>query len=162
MPERRTPPPLIYWDACNFLSYINKIPDRLPILDALLAEGRRGDIRIVTSTLSLVEVAFGAVEQTAQALSPEVEEQIEMLWNDRDTVLLAEFHELVARDARVLMRDSLPHGWSLKPADAIHLATAKRMKVARFHTYEGTKLKRYESMIGCSILEPTTMQLGLL
>lgn len=162
MPERRSPAPLVYWDACNFLSYINRIPDRLPMLEALLAESRKGAIRIITSTLSLVEVAFGAAEQTAQALTPEVEAQIEMLWNDRDTITLVEFHELIAREARTLIREGLPQKWRLKPADAIHLATAKRLRVSRFHTYEGTKLGRYESMIGCPISEPTTSQLGLL
>ncbi len=51
----------IYWDANVFLSYINNLPDRMPVLDAILEEieSSKND-RIVTSVLSKVEVALGS------------------------------------------------------------------------------------------------------
>ena len=38
------------------------------------------------------------------------------------------------------MRAAIEKGWSLKPADALHLATAHQLKAKEFHTYdEGLK-----------------------
>ena len=67
MPESRR---IVYWDSCVFLSYINDVADRIPILDALLASSASdsGTIKIYTSSLSRVEVSFGATEQKQQAL----------------------------------------------------------------------------------------------
>src|SRR2546428_11732135 len=95
-----------YWDACVFLSYINKYPDRIAELDALLAEAAKpdGQLEIVTSVLSIVEVAFGIQEQTQKVLSADTESKIDGLWAATNVVRLVEFHEGIARDARELMR----------------------------------------------------------
>lgn len=52
-----------YWDADVFLSYINGIESRLPILDDLLAKSSQGECRIVTSMWSITEVAYAAIEK---------------------------------------------------------------------------------------------------
>lgn len=62
--------PRVYWDANVFLSYVNEYADRVQEIEALLEEGKRGEIELLTSTVSVVEVAFGAVEQKQAALSP--------------------------------------------------------------------------------------------
>ncbi len=43
---------------------------------------------------------------------------------------------MLAVKAKNLMRASIERGFSLKPADAIHLATADHMKVKEFQTYD--------------------------
>jgi hypothetical protein len=58
------------------------------------------------------------------------------------------------------MRQALTQGWSLKPADAIHLASAQWLSVEELHTYDD-KMPRYSMMIGCKICEPSTIQLRL-
>lgn len=148
-----------YWDACVFLSYINKYPDRIADLDALLAEAAKpnGELEIVTSVVSIVEVAFGIQEQTKKALDTTTEARIDQLWTASEVVRLVEFHEAIAREARGLMRLGLPNGWRLKPNDAIHLATAKRVQVAEFHTY-GTDLDRYAELVGFKICQPYITQ----
>ena len=45
----------------------------------------------------------------------------------------------------------------LRANDAIHLATAKQMDVAEFHTYDG-QLSRYEEVLGFPICEPRSDQ----
>ncbi len=87
----------VYWDACVVLSYINADSERLPVLGELLAEARRGKVRIVTSTLSVVEVAFAAEEQRRQAPDPVTEAQIDALWTPGSVITLAEFHFGIAR-----------------------------------------------------------------
>jgi predicted nucleic acid-binding protein len=135
--------PNIYWDSCNFLSYINEMPDRVSILDALLASSASdtGTINLLTSELSKVEVAFGATEQLQRALVPEIEEKIDNLWADPSAVAVVEYHDGIGREARSLIRAAITRGWRLKPNDAIHLATAAWLSrvgisIDEFHTYD--------------------------
>ncbi len=163
MPESQK---IVYWDSCAFLSYINEIKDRIPILGALLASSASDEIKIYTSALSKVEVSFGATEQKQQALEPETEERIDNLWADPAAVVLVEYHDGIGREARQLTRNAIAQGWSLKPLDSIHLATAKwlsdiGMPVGEFHTYD-RQLNKYAAMVGVKILEPYTPQPGLL
>ena len=151
-----------------FLSYVNEIPDRIPILEALLASSAsdNGVIKIYTSALSRVEVAFAASEQKQQALDSQVAQLLDNLWADPGAVVSIEYHDGIGRRARQLMRDSITKGWSLKPMDAIHLATAQwlcdvGMTVDEFHTYE-TRLPKYAAIVDFKILEPYTAQPHLL
>ena len=74
----------VYWDASVFLSYVNGEQERLPTIDALLEESRNGEFTIVTSTLSITEVAFAEMEKTQRALDPQVEQAIDALLVDRE------------------------------------------------------------------------------
>ena len=154
MPDR------VYWDACVFLSYINGEQERLPVIDALLEESRSGKIEIITSTVSLAEVAFAEEERSNGALDPKIELAIDKIFSDREVVKLVEFHELVASKARIRMRQAITNRWSLKPMDAIHLATAVRLEATQFHTYDETLLK-YQESGGFTISDPVTLQLRL-
>jgi hypothetical protein len=49
-------------------------------------------------------------------------------------------------------------GWSLKPADSIHLATAEQMAVDEFHTYQRIKLDKFGPICGFSVREPLAQQ----
>lgn len=156
------PDTFIYWDACNFLSYINEHQGRMPTLDALLDGSANGSITIYTSALSQVEVAFAASEQQRRALDPQEEQKIDALWNDPDAISLVEYHDGIGKQARALIRDAITHGWSLKPLDAVHLATAMWLsqsgfQVDEFHTYDGS-LEKYAAIVGFTICEPHTAQ----
>lgn len=67
MPDTRRD---LYWDANVFLSYINEMPDRIQVLNALLEDSTsdHGTIKLYTSELSRVEVAFAASEQKQRSL----------------------------------------------------------------------------------------------
>jgi hypothetical protein len=105
-------PPLIYWDSCVFLSYFNGEPHRLPTIEALLRNANVDhSIEIVTSAISVTEVAYAQIEQ-AGTLDPSVEAAMDTFWADRTVVLLIDCHELIARQARNLMRTALQRGWA--------------------------------------------------
>ncbi|MBI4289627.1 MAG: PIN domain-containing protein [Chloroflexi bacterium] len=160
MPNQRQ---RLYWDANVWLSYINAIPDRLPVLDASLADSAssNGSIELCTSALSQVEVAYGRLEQDKFALDPGVEGKIDKLWADRNAVKVVEYHDGIGAEARQLIRMAIPKGWSLKPLDAIHLATAKWFKAAEFQTYD-TRLLKFSNELGLPILQPHAQQGRLL
>ena len=145
----------IYWDSCVWLRYINESPEDKRVLDWLLEQSsyRMGDIEIITSAISLAEVAFAIVEQTKQALDEDVERQIDYLWADHSAITIVEFYPQIAIEARSLIRMGIPRGWSLTPLDAVHLATARRLQATEFHTYD-TRLFRYSDDVGFPVKEP--------
>ncbi len=145
----------VYWDASVWLSYINENPDRLPTLEAILADSSKpdGTIRLYTSVISQVEVAFTVSEQAGGILDPEAEQKIDRLWADRNVLDLIEVHQEIYTEARTLIRVAMTNGWSLRGMDALHLATAKWFGVDEIHTYD-QKWKQYEAVVGIRILEP--------
>lgn len=148
---------MIYWDSCVFLHYIEGTTRWLPILDTLLDDASNtDDLIILTSTLSITEVAFAKTEKSNKLLDPGVEAAIDALWDDRSVIRLVEYDQIIAREARTLLRRSTMTGRSLKPADAIHLTTAQAMNVTDFHTTED-KLKHWNDL-GFPVRDPWTAQ----
>ncbi len=158
-------PHYIYWDSCVFLDYIQKTPGRVQIIDDLWREiAQDKDAKIITSTVSIVEVAYSRYEKEQDALDPEVESTIDAMWSN-PSILLVEASQPILLMARDLMRDAIPNGWVLKPRDAMHLATAMWVNrnadpVEEFHTYDES-LRKYETMIGIHICEPYIQQPSL-
>ncbi len=133
----------------------------MPVLDSLLSDCSKGEISLYTSDISRVEVAFAAYEKEQRDLDTEVERRIDSLWDNSNVFTMVEFHSEIAKNARAMMRSDVSRGRSLKPLDAIHLATAQwlaRMGLAikEFHTYD-TRLLRYDSIFGFRVMEPTTI-----
>lgn len=147
----------VYWDSCVFLHYIEGTPQHLPILDQILKRAQpSGDIELVTSTLSISEVAFAEPERTRRMLDPEVIKALDALWNDQSVINLVDVSILVTTEARDIVRRSIevkPIVPIMKPPDAIHLATAKRMHVYEFHTYDDKVLK-HSHIHGFPIVAP--------
>jgi predicted nucleic acid-binding protein len=147
----------VYWDSSVFISWINNLPDRTPrIREQWHQVTQLNQGVIVTSTLSIVEVANAAHEKLRHKLDPTVEAHLDNLWAD-PAILLVEASSPVMRMARKLMRDAIPHGWVLKPFDAVHLATAQFVQLngrllGAVNTYDN--LARYEPMIHIPIREP--------
>ncbi|MBA2514595.1 MAG: type II toxin-antitoxin system VapC family toxin [Solirubrobacterales bacterium] len=154
-------PQRIYWDSCVFLSYVNEDEGRVGDISSLLEGARKQEIELVTSTVSIVEVAFGAAERKQSALSEEMEAKINKLWEAASPVTMVEFHVLIAEAAKRMMRSGIPEGWSLKPMDAVHLATAQRLGVDELHTYDDP-LKKWATKVSYPIIEPSHASTRLL
>lgn len=152
-------PKTIYWDSNCFLAYVNEETDRIDVLSALLDLSESGEINLYASIISQTEVAFSDSERRSRALEPETQHRIDDLWSDRRPIKSVEFNDTIGLAARGLIRGSVARGWSLKPLDAIHLATAQWLpnlgaQVDEFHTYDGG-LPRYSHIVGFPISEPS-------
>jgi len=154
MSKKGEEPKKYYWDSCVFLSAINKNTDRVGIIENILDDCERGKIEIYTSLLSIVEVAFAQGEKDAAVLDKETLNKIDKLWHPPSPIKLIEVHEFVIWAARDLLRKSLEDNRGLKPADAIHIATANRLPIDIIHTYDD-KLMKYSTLAKVSIQEPT-------
>jgi predicted nucleic acid-binding protein len=150
-------PLLIYLDACVLLSYIDGDEDRLPIIDELFRRARAGELELITSVLSQIEVAFSSTEKEQQALSAEVETMIDQLWLPASPVETVELFDQIAWRARGLIRQAMSRGESLKPPDAIHLATAERLRASQLFSYD-TGLPKFADLIEIPIGAPHNPQ----
>jgi predicted nucleic acid-binding protein len=147
--------PKYYWDACVFLSGIEETLDRRPIIENILEDCENGNVEIYTSLLTVCEVAFAKAEKDRKVLDPDIERKIDRLWSPPSPVKLVEIDQLTVLDARDLIRETVPYECILKPPDAIHLVSAKRMGVTEFHTYDD-KLGKFSEMMGYRIRKPHT------
>jgi predicted nucleic acid-binding protein len=95
----------------------------------------------------------GQPRSKQKVLDVETENNIDALWTDRQAVKLIDFHEEIAREARTLIRRAVAAGLSLKPGDAVHLASARSLGVTEFHTYS-KDLAKYATVTGYPITEP--------
>jgi predicted nucleic acid-binding protein len=146
--------PLYYWDACLFLDFINKRDPVWPLLEALLTRSKnREGMRIVTSTISITEVAMGGAHQLNKwEIAPEIEARIDGLWDIRGPVALVEFDRSIAFRARDIMRRTQG---KIKGMDAIHVASAISVEAEELNTYDSDHLLPMGDSLGVPILEPS-------
>jgi predicted nucleic acid-binding protein len=151
-----------YWDSNIFLSYFNGYPDRIGEIESVLEKvSNDATKRIVASSISIVEVSHVISEKTGGKVNTQTEADLDAMWND-PAILLTEVSDPIAFQARDLIREAIAKGWTLKPYDAVHLATAMWIKrnvgpVDEIHTYD-TGLDKYNLMTGIFICRPHVLQ----
>lgn len=149
-------PAKLYWDACVFLSLIEGTVGRIPVIEGIIDEQKRGDVEIYTSAISIAEVAFAKAEKDNKILDPAVEATIDKLWQPASPFKIVDAYSALMFDAKSLMREAHGEdGWALKPADAIHLVTAKKVGADVFQTYDD-KLWKYSKFVDFRVEEPKT------
>ena len=157
-----------YWDACIFVSYINNHNDRAANIQRMLEEvSSERDIKIITSAISIAEVAFANKEKETNTLDPMVEEALEEFWASRDVVLVSTTNGIM-RDARRLMRCAIEERvGGLKPFDAVHLATAEWVdlnvgRVINVHSYERRWIEKFTHLVpSLEICKPVPKQMSI-
>lgn len=127
-------PRRVYWDACTWIALIQRekiqssevTEDREMLCRSVLEAAKKGDIEIVTSTLSYAEVCKDpGVRSKDQSLIT--------TFFENDYVLPINLDREVGERAHTLMRSGYT---SLKPADAIHAASAAIANVEAMHTFD--------------------------
>lgn len=142
-----------YWDANIFLAYIEGTPEQVEAIERLIGFLEpAAQPSVVTSVLSIVEVAFIEEDKRRQRLGPAFDSTFAALWTD-PLIRLINLDPAIATSARQLVRDSLPTGPRINPPDATHLATARSAGVAVFHTYD-VALHRHSGRYGFDIVRP--------
>jgi predicted nucleic acid-binding protein len=134
--------PRVYWDSCVFIDYIERTAALIATLDSIVAAAQRSELIIVTSVLSISEVSFAASERAAGFVDPSSFAAVDAMWSDRSIVTLVEVDAVVAIAAREIIRRGMNESRTLKPPDAIHLATARQYSCSDFHTTD-EKLQRW-------------------
>lgn len=140
MPKR---PQRYYLDSCVLLDLVGEVEALAHNVAHLLTLAEDDVIQLVTSSLSIAEVAAGADEKAQHVLAPETLAAIDALWVVGGPLHIVDYTRHVAIDARNLVRSLIPEGKTgLKGADAVHLASARDAEVDRFYTRDA-KLAKY-------------------
>lgn len=130
----------IYWDSCCWIALIQqevitvagaKI-DRGKMCRGVVDAAEKGIYEIVTSTLSLAEVSKNPKSSTLSD-----DDKIAQFF-ENDYILLANVDVRVGTLARQLMQRGFA---GLRPADAVHLATASIANCEFFHTFDDDLIK---------------------
>jgi predicted nucleic acid-binding protein len=143
----------IYCDSCVFLAYFNAEINRIDVLETIFAQVKQDkNKKFITSVLTIAEVAHTYQEKNKRMLKAGLENMLDSFWSDEDLLEIADMSEIVARQARTLLRLAIGEGYGLKPPDAIHLATASLVNAEKFITYDD--LGRYARWVEYPILSP--------
>lgn len=126
-----TEPERTYWDSCVFIDALRQTTqpeDRWSKISKLIARAKAGKSTIWTSALAIAEVVRG--KEHGQ-LSEEEERKIRALFFAK-FVKLIPVDRLIAKHAAEIVRT-----FTLKPPDAVHVATAIRCRCEVLYTYDG-------------------------
>ena len=145
----------VYWDSSCFIAWLKPEPARMHLCKEVLKAAAAGELEIVTSAISLAEVV--RPDKSIAQFTAADEEKIKRFFK-RTYFVIAPTDRITAEGARAFM---WKHG--LRFRDAIHMATAIRVKIPELHTFDGDFLK-LNGKLGASapaITEPHMLQAEL-
>ncbi|MGH1576386.1 type II toxin-antitoxin system VapC family toxin [Planktotalea sp.] len=128
----------IYWDACTWLAIVNEeraVPqgggkppeNRFSMCQNIIERAENDEFEIVVSAFTLAEVCKS---KTATTENPSKLPA----FLDHDYILVVPVDKDVALKAQTLQTSGL---FGLKPADAVHIASAQRANVTEIHSFDG-------------------------
>jgi len=130
---------LRYWDSTVFLAWLLPEPKRHKECQEVLRAAKAGDVKIVTSALTLTEVIK---LKGSPALKEDQETLIRRFFLNK-YISVRNVDRFIAEEARVLVwRHNVP------PKDSIHIATAIRFKVGCLDTYDAEDMIRLDGKLG--------------
>lgn len=118
---------IVYWDADCFLGFLKNEQDKITVCQGTTAHAEKGDLIIVTSAITLIEV----VKLDNQLrLEAKAEKTIKDFFNNPYIYI----HN-VDREVGMMARDLI---WkhALTQRDAIHVATALKLSLNKMHTFD--------------------------
>lgn len=145
----------IYWDSDCFLGHLQAEPGKAEKCDGVIQRAERGEVLIVTSALTLAEVLW---MRGGQRVSKDKAEIVQRFFR-RSYIRVHNVTRKISEDAQELVWD-----YSIKPKDAIHVATALHLGIATLETFD-TKLIAKSGTVGNPLLlirEPEAASQGRL
>ncbi len=116
-----------YWDANAFLGWLKAEADRVDACRGVLEAAQAGQVRIVTSALTLVEV----IKLSRETQIPKSDAKVIRDFFQNSFIDVKDVNRYIAETARELIWDH-----ELSPKDAVHVATAVRFRIRRVETFD--------------------------
>lgn len=124
---------LIYWDSDAFLGWLQSEPGKAELCEGTLDRAKSGEVLILTSTLTVAEVLW---MRNSPPVPHDKAEMVRRFFR-KSYMRLRNVTRSVAEGAQDLV-------WhhSVRPKDAIHVATAMDAKVFALETFDEGLLKK--------------------
>lgn len=132
----------IYWDSDCFLAHLKGDREKAEQCDGVIQRGERGEVIIVTSALTLAEVLW----VRSGPRIPTEKAQIVRKFFRRSFIRIHNVTRKISELAQDLVWEH-----SIKPKDAIHVATAIHIGVDAFETFD-KKLVKKSGTVGKPLL----------
>ncbi len=116
-----------YWDTTCFLAWLKEEPDKVDFCRGVIQGCQEGRIKLITSTLTLAEVLF---LRRGPKIPPEDAEKIKAFFEHR-YIAAASLDRSTAEKAQEIFWN-----YDIKPNDAVHAATAVRLGIQIFDTFD--------------------------
>jgi len=123
----------IYWDSDCFLGFFQAEPEKVGKCGAVIDRAELGDVLIVTSALTIAEVLW---MRNAPKLRKEKADVLRRFFR-RSIMRVHNVTRKIAEDAQDLVWDH-----SIKPKDALHVATALHLRVDALETFDERLLSK--------------------
>ena len=118
---------LIYWDSATFLAYFQNEPGRVDLCRGTLERAEAGNVAIITSTLSIAECLWLRGHEPI----PRDRADIVQRFFRRSFIRVRNVTRNISESAQDLVWNQ-----SIKPKDAIHVATALEAKIYILETFD--------------------------
>ena len=147
-------PPQRLWDTSVIIDFLEGTERAKPHVPLIIEQARRGEAQIVVSAFAEVEVV-----KIDGVLTDDQEEMISEFFS-RSYIVRAQLDSRVAAIARRITRVSslAPDMQTIKPKDAVHVATAMRWSIPIFECYDRpliTTLTQHPSLVpGVTVRKP--------
>jgi len=117
----------IYWDSACFLSHFHAEEGKAGKCDGVLDRAERGEVLIVTSALTLAEVLW----MRGEPRIPQKKAELVQKFFRRSYIRVYNVSRKLAESAQTLVWEN-----SIKPKDAIHVATALHLGADALETFD--------------------------
>jgi predicted nucleic acid-binding protein len=125
--------PRRYWDSDCFIGYLAEEPDKVESCSRVIEAAERGELMIVTSSLTLAEVVK---VRKHPSLDPAIREKVSLFFQN-DYIVVRQLDRFLAEQARDLWWD-----YRIEPKDGVHVATALAAGLTQLDTFDETLIAR--------------------
>lgn len=122
-----------YWDSSCFLGWLKEEQDKVEDCRRVIDAAESGDIKIITSAFTLVEVLF---LDRSTPIPQEDSDKVRAFF-DNEYIFTVALDREIAEVAQNLVWD---HGVPYR--DAPHLATALQVAIGTFDTFDDTLIQK--------------------
>ena len=137
-----------YWDSTNWISLLAEDEvDRADICQNILNDMVAGKLTVITSSWTLAEVIR---RRHSPGISSDDDQIITGFFRQHDNLVIHDVTRAIAEKARSLSREH-----RLRPADAVHLATALSSGADVFETWDMGDFSPLRGLVPLEIREPT-------
>lgn len=123
---------ILYWDSDAFLGWFQEEPGKVELCEGTLERAKAGELVIVTSTLTITEVLW---KRNSPPVTKDKATIVRRFFR-RSYIRVRNVTRSVAESAQDLVWDK-----SIRPKDAIHVATALEANASVLETFDEFLIK---------------------